>query len=185
MSTAVAPPPLLTAEEYLHLPDDGMPTELVRGRRVEMNRPFTDHGYRMIEIASILRDYARINNLGRVVGGDAGVVTRRNPDTVRGPDIAFYSYGRVPEGPTPKGYWPTPELVVEILSPTDRSQDIDLKVSEYLDAGILCVLVIDPTACQVQVYTPNALVQLFSAAQTLTLSAGLPGFTVPVQKLFD
>jgi Uma2 family endonuclease len=185
MSTAVATSLLLTAEEYLQMPDNGMPTELVRGRRVEMNRPYTEHGFRMIEIAAILRDFTRVKNLGRVVGGDAGVVTRRNPDTVRGPDIAFYSYQRVPEGPTPKGYWPSPELVVEILSPTDRWQDLYMKVSEYLDAGVLSVLVVDPIACQVQVYTPNEPVQLWGASENLILSTGLPGFTIPVKDLFN
>ena len=173
MSTAVAIPPWLTAEEYVHLPDEGVLTELVRGRKLEMNRPFTDLGFRMSEIAAVLRDFVRANNLGRVVVGDAGVVTQRNPDTVRGPDIAFYSYQRVPPGPTPQSYWPAPELTVEIRSPNDRWQDIYTKIGEYFDAGVLCVLVIDPDARQVQVYTPHAPVRLCYANETLTLSAGL------------
>ena len=106
---------LLTAEEYGRLEDEGRLTELVRGRVVEMNRPFTSHGYLMISIGSLLMQFVKQHGLGRVVGGDAGLVTQRDPDTVRGPDLAFYSYQRIPFGSLPDGYWPaSPELVIEI-----------------------------------------------------------------------
>ena len=82
---------LLTAEEYGRLENDGRLTELVRGRIVEMNRPFTSHGYLMINIAYLLTQFVKQHGLGRVVGGDAGLVTQDDPDTVRGPDLAFYS----------------------------------------------------------------------------------------------
>ena len=185
MSTAIATTPLITAEEYLRLADDGALTELVRGRRVMMNRPYTDHGYRMGEIAAIIRDFVRAHNLGRVVVGDAGVVTQRDPDTVRGSDIAFYSFDRVAPGPTPKECWPAPELAVEILSPHDRWQDLYTKIGEYLDAGVNCVIVVDPVDRQVQTYTPDHPVRIWNEQETLTLSTGLPGFSVPVASLFE
>ena len=90
---------LMTAEEFLHLNDGGAYTELVRGRIVEMNRPYTAHGYFLARIIFLFQQFVHEHDMGRVVGGDAGVVTERNPDTVRGPDIAFYSYERIPRGP--------------------------------------------------------------------------------------
>ena len=120
---------LLTAEEYGRLPDDGRLTELVRGRIVELNHPFTSHGYLMSRISALLWQYVDQHKLGRVVSGDAGIVTQRDPDSVRGPDVAYYSYQRIPEGPRPEGYWTaSPELVIEIRSGDDRWKDIHQKV---------------------------------------------------------
>src|SRR5580698_9033215 len=92
---------LLTAEEYGRLENDGRLTELVRGRIVEMNRPFTSHGYLLINIGHLLTQFVKQHGLGRVVGGDAALPTQRDPDTVRGPDLAFYSYQRIPSGLLP------------------------------------------------------------------------------------
>ena len=137
-------PKLLTAEEYGFLPDDGRVTELVRGRIVEMNRPFTSHGYHLNRIGYLLTQFVENQRLGRVVSGDAGVVTQRDPDSVRGPDVAFYSYQRIPRGPLPEEYWPaSPELVIQVRSKTDRWKDVLQKVAEYLNADVLTVAVID------------------------------------------
>ena len=139
----------------------------------------------MSEISAILREYVRANNLGRIVVGDADVVTRRNPGTVPGPDIAFYSYQRVAPSIAPQGYWPAPDLAVEIRSPKDRWQDIDMKVGEYLDAGVLCVVVIDSAARQVQVYTPDEPVRIWNADETMMISTGLPSFEISAARHFD
>jgi Uma2 family endonuclease len=185
MSTAIATTSLLTAEEFLNLPDDGKPSELVLGRRVELNRPFSDHGYRMGKVYLSLSEYVLARNLGRLTVGDTGVITHRNPDSVRGPDIAYYSFERVPEGPLPEGYWPSPDLTVEIKSPSDRWPEIYVKVGEYLDANVLCVMVVDPKTSQVQVFTQDQPSRIWNSTETLILPTGLPGFSVPVAKLFE
>src|SRR5947208_15438512 len=95
---------LLTAEEYLELPDRGIPTRLVRGRVVEMNVPAPRHGEICVNIAMLIGPHVKANKLGRLVSNDGGVITHRAPDTVRGADVAFYSYSRVPPGPLPRGY---------------------------------------------------------------------------------
>src|SRR5690348_12208093 len=142
MATAEA---LLTAQEYWLLPDDGRPTELVRGRIVPMNMPSPRHGQICSKIDRLLGNFAEEHNLGHVVCNDAGVITERDPDTVRDPDVAFYSYGRVPRGRLPEGYLPVvPELVFEVRSPSDRWSEILTKVAEYLEAGVGTVCVLDP-----------------------------------------
>ena len=92
----------------------------------------------------ILGEYAKDRDLGRVLSNDTGVITERGPDTVRGADISFYSFARVPKGPLPDRYLDTPpDLVVEVLSPSDRWPKVLAKVAEYLDAGTTVVLVLD------------------------------------------
>lgn len=176
---------LLTAEEYLALPDDGRITELVRGRIVEMPSPKPAHGYICLSVGSIVRDFVRANDLGRVVSNDSGVKTERGPDTVRGPDVAFYSYTKVPKGPLPEGYWPTPELVFEVRSPSDRWPAVTVKAAEYLNAGVLVVCVLDPETESVGVYTQEEFPRRLTADEELTLPEVFPDFRVAVRQLFE
>src|SRR5262245_41999158 len=137
MSIARATPTLMTAEEYERLPDSGTPTELVRGHVVTMNPPFPFHGYVCGNIAFYVRGYTEPQELGRVFINDSGVITEREPDTVRGADVAIYSYARLPKGALPKrGYLQVvPDLVFEVRSPDDRLPQLLAKVAEYLAAG--------------------------------------------------
>ena len=176
---------LLTAEEYGRLPDDGRLTELVRGRIIELNRPFTSHGFYMNRIDYLMTQFVEQHRIGRIVVGDAGMVTQRDPDTVRGPDLAFYSYQRIPSGSLPDGYWPAcPELVIEIRSESDRWKDILQKVAEYLSANVLSVAVIDPARQQVHLFSDTETTVL-NATDLLTFPEVLPGFEVVVGRLFE
>jgi Uma2 family endonuclease len=185
MSAVATPPKLLTAEEYAALPDDGRITELVKGVIVEMPRPETDHGYVCSNFAFHLNLYVRQHDLGRVVTNDSGVVTERGPDTVRGPDVAFYSYDRVPRGPRPRGYWPAPELTVEVRSPSERTGRVLAKVGEYLSAGVRVVLVAWPEQTTVMAYSEEFFNRSFGAGEDLTLPELFPDFRVPVRSLFE
>jgi Uma2 family endonuclease len=190
MSTGIASTPtttetLLTAEQYLALPDDGKLTELVRGRIVEMPSPTPSHGYVCLNVGVALSAFVRANDLGRVVSNDSGVKTERGPDTVRGPDLAFYSYNRVPRGPLPEGYWPAPELVIEVRSPSDRWPAITAKAGEYLNAGVVCVCVVDPETESVAVYLENELPRRHTSEEELTIREVLPGFTIPIRRFFE
>jgi Uma2 family endonuclease len=181
-----APPvPLLTAEEYMQLPDDGRRTELVRGRVVEMPQPKPTHGYYCSNCSGILRDFVRSHDLGRVVSNDSGVKTEKDPDTVRGPDVAFYSYAKVPKGPMPKGYWPTPELVVEVKSEFDRWPALLAKVSEYLAAGVVVVCVLDPESESLGMYTQDRSPRELTVNDELTLPEVLPDFRIAVRQFFE
>ena len=108
---------LMTAEQFGRRPDPGHPEELVRGRIVAMSVPDRRHGYVCCTSGAIFRAFVLERDLGRVMTNDSGVITERNPDTVRGADVAYYSYARLPKGPLPAGYGPeVPELVVEVCS---------------------------------------------------------------------
>ena len=125
---------LLTIDEYVRLPDRGTPTELVRGRVITLNPPYPYHGYVCSNADQIIGGFAKQHDSGYVVTNDSGVVTERDPDTLRAADFAFYSYARVPKGTLAKrGYLTAvPDLIVEVRSPDDRWKDILTKVAEYL-----------------------------------------------------
>ena len=112
---------LFTAEELLHLPSDGRRLELVNGKIYEAPPANGRHADIAGNTASILGPYIRRNRLGRILVGDPGFILRRNPDTVRAPDVAFVSYDRLPVGELPEEYFPlAPDLAIEVVSPSNR-----------------------------------------------------------------
>ena len=177
---------LLTAEEYFCLPDPGVPTELVEGQIVLMNVPGYRHGAVCSNIVYLLRSYLAVHPIGRVLCNDSGVVTQRGPDSVRGPDVSFYSHARMPKGPLPKGYPNQPaELVFEVLSPDDRPKKIAAKAAEFLRAGVLIACVADPDSETIDVHRPDQPVVTLTADQEFTFPDLLPGFAAPVAKVFE
>jgi Uma2 family endonuclease len=94
-------PSLLTAEEYAQLPGLERHHELVRGEIVFMNLPSFQHGKICAKMARTIGYYVDLHDLGHVLSNDSGVVTRRDPDTVRRADVAYYSYRAVPKGESP------------------------------------------------------------------------------------
>jgi Uma2 family endonuclease len=177
---------LLTVEDYLRLPDNGCPTELVRGRIVPLNVPNFRHGKLCNRLGRLLGNYADEHNLGHVLNNDAGVVTERAPDTVRGPDVSFYSYSRVPQGADPTGYPNVvPEVVIEVRSPSDRWAMVLAKVSEYLNAGVDLVYVVDGQSLSVFAYTADKPNATLSDDDELTCPPPLAGLRFRVRRLFE
>ena len=134
-----------------------MPEELVRGRVVRITVPGPRHGQICNRAARLFGNLAEDHDLGHVVSNDSGVITGRDPDTVRGADMAFYSYNRLPRGPLPTTYPEvSPELVIEVRSPSDRWPGVLAKVAEYLEAGVRVVCVLDDETRTAQVFAPRA-----------------------------
>ncbi|HKI30449.1 MAG TPA: Uma2 family endonuclease [Gemmataceae bacterium] len=177
---------LLTAAEYAQIPDRGIPTELVRGRVIEMNVPAPRHGEICSKVDRLVGNYADDHGLGRVVINDSGVITEHNPDTVRGADVAFYSFARVPQGPLPAGYLDVvPELVFEVRSPTDRWPRLLAKAGEYLEAGVSVVCLLDQMSERVLVCRADELPWTLHGDDELHLPDILGDFRVPVRRFFE
>jgi Uma2 family endonuclease len=187
MSTApVTAAALLTAEEFAKRPDPGYPEELFRGRIVPMPMPKPRHGEICSEVVWLLKSHVKTHDLGRVLSNDAGVITERGPDTVRGADIAFYSFARVPKGPLPNRYLDTPpDLVVEVLLPDDRWPKVLAKVAEYLEAGTLVVIVLDDQRRQAHVYRADGTTRILNADEVLEIPDLLGDFQIRVGRLFE
>ena len=186
MSTAsVTTPALLTAEEFAQRPDPGYPEELVEEgscRRRCPSRVTVKSAIGSAESWAIAED----RDLGRVLSNDTGVITERGPDTVRGADISFYSFARVPKGPLPDRYLDTPpDLVVEVLSPSDRWPKVLAKVAEYLDAGTTIVLVLDDPRRLAHLYRADGTTRLLGADEELTIPDLLGDFHVRVGRFFE
>ncbi len=183
MATAEA---LLTAEEFGRRPDPGYPEELVQGRIVAMPPPTPRHGQVCGQSYYLLRRHADDHDLGHVVSNDSGVITERDPDTVRGADVSFYSYNRLPKGPIPSGYLSfPPNLVIEVCSPDDRWRDILTKVNEYLDAGVTCIIVLDPEPQTAHIFRADRAPQQLGPDDDLTVPDILPDFRVKLARFFE
>jgi len=188
MTPAIADPTrLLTVEEYVALPDDGPPTELVRGRVVEMTPPTIYHGYVCGNVLGIVRAFVRANKLGRAMSNDTGVITHRDPDTLRGADVMYYSYARLPAGSLANVKYPpiAPDLIFEVVSPSDRWSQVLAKMTEYLTAGVTAVCVVNPRDQTAVVYRDNQNPEPVAADAELTLPDVLPGFRVPLREFFE
>jgi len=186
MSTAVLPTPrLLTAEDYLHLPDTGGRRELRRGVVVTMNPPGFRHGEVCSNIHYHVDTFVRQQQIGRTLTNDSGIITERDPDTVRGADISYYSYSRVPKGQSPVGYaGASPEIVFEVLSPYNTRTEILRKTGEYLSVDLKVVCVVDAQYGVADLYYRDRPPASLKGDDQLTF-AELPGFSLPVRKLFE
>jgi Uma2 family endonuclease len=177
---------LMTAEEFGKRPDPGYPEELVRGRVVAMPVPDRGHGFVCSKADRIFGNFVNEHDLGRVLSNDSGVITERGPDTVRGADACYYSYERLPKGPLEKGYGPeVPELVVEVRSSTDRWRDIHEKITEYLHAGVLVVIVLDPGLSTAHVFGADDPPRTLGPEDEMVLPGILEGFRVRVGRFFE
>ena len=174
---------LMTGEELARHPELE-PCELVNGRVVPMAFAGPIHGSLEARLGASLVAYADESGRGIAMGGEVGVYTRRDPDTVRGADALFISherYGR--RGP---GVFldVAPELVVEILSPEDRPGEVTTKVREYLAVGVDRVWLVDHRRRQVRIHRSPEQVETLEIGDTLRDDEILPGFALPLSELF-
>ncbi len=185
MSTAMQI--LLTAKEFARRPDSGYPEELVKGRIIRMSPPKPYHGYVCGKVSIVVGSHGLNNNLGAVVANDAGVITEREPDTVRGADVSYYSYKRVPKGALPREEFldVVPEVIFEVLSPNDRWTKVMANVVEYLNAGVDVVCVLDPSERKLYLYEGDKPVRILSENNEFTLPAILGDFRVVVRDFFE
>jgi Uma2 family endonuclease len=182
MSTTVAK--LLTAEEFWLLPDTEMRRSLVRGEVVEEMPVGGEHAGLAVLFVRYLDRWAEESDAGWV-GVEAGFILARNPDVVRGADVAFVRKERLPAGGAPKAFWElAPDLAVEIISPSESANDIRDKVADYLAAGTPLVLVAYPARREIIAHTPDDLARTYHADDTFTAPDVLPGFARPVRDFF-
>jgi Uma2 family endonuclease len=154
MATAT-PTKLLTAEEFMALDlGEGM-HELVRGEIIERPPAMPEHGRLCVNALFVLENYGRQSGLGYALARSA-VATERNPDSVRGADVSFYSHERWPRAQVGNTLPPVPpDLAVEVFSPGNRIAKIVEKVSEYLEVGVAIVWVVYPKRRQLVIYRPD------------------------------
>jgi Uma2 family endonuclease len=181
----------MTVEEFLALPDDGIDRDLINGElRVwgeSMTRRNPIHSETEILIGRLLCDWRDNQPLprGKVVGGEAGFRLRRDPRTFVGIDVAYVSPEMAAAHDRKRKYFDGPPvLAVEILSPSDRHEEIVDKVEVYLAVGTV-VWVVDPDFRTVSIHRPGEPIETLNDRQELSGDPYLSGFRVGVAKLFD
>jgi Uma2 family endonuclease len=196
MMPVAAEPRLMTTEEFLALPDDGVERWLIRGQLREKKprpgeKPMTVRNRTHSSIMALVTMYLGIwvnqqaGPRGRVLCGEAGVRLRHDPETIVGVDVVYVSaevMARQADDTTLLDG--VPVLAVEILSPNDTMEDINEKIDDYLAAGVPLVWVIDPHHRTVEIYRPGAEPEMVNVRQELSGEPHLPGFRVPVAQLF-
>lgn len=181
----VAAPAPMTADQLAELPDDGRRHELVEGELRTMAPAGGQHGQVALTIGGLVWSHVRQNGLGRCYAAETGFVLHRDPDTVRAPDLAFVSSARS-SGEADSGFLDeVPDLVVEVVSPSDRASEVTQKALVWLDHGVRLVWVVDPRARLVTVHQPGDVIGLIRGEDAV-LDGGevLPGFRVSLADLF-
>ncbi len=176
---------LLTAEDILKQADDGYRYELVKGIIRRMPLTGFEHGIQTVKIGGYLCEHVQKYKLGYVCSAGTGFKITQNPDTVRAPDAAFVRQAAIDEQGTPKGYWEgAPDLVVEVISPSDTYTEIDEKVDEWLIAGCAMVWVVNPRRETVEVYRSPQDITVLRGDDILDGGDVIEGFQCRVQDIF-
>lgn len=186
MSTAV--PSLMTAEgfaAFVARPENGDRWfELDRGEIIELPPPKKPHGIVCGNVARLLGNFAVSTKSGYVTTNDAGYITERGPDSVRGPDVAYWNDSETVDVANPQ-YTETPPVVaVEVLSPDDRINRVNRKIGEYLNSGVQEVWIIDPASRDIAIHCRGAAPQFLSEDDGLEGGTGLMGFKCRVSEIF-
>ena len=177
---------LLTAADLLRLYGEGVRGELIRGVLHETMSTGLEHGEIAVNLSAELRNFVKPRRLGRLVTSDVGVWLERDPDTVREPDIAYFSTDTLPPGVRVTGYAEvSPDLVVEIASPSDSPREVNDKAWMWLSYGVRLVWVVQPETRTVDVHAPGRAVVKLDEGDTLDGVDVLPGFTCAVREVFD
>lgn len=78
-----------------------------------------------------------------------------------------------------------PDFVIELRSRSDRLEDLQEKMQEYLDNGLRLGWLIDPKTQRVEIYRPGLAVEVLSHAKNLSGEDVLEGFVLDLQPIFD
>ncbi len=165
-------PGLMTADEFyefVNQPENrNRLFELDRGRIDEMPRPGIRHGVVCANVSFELVAFTRRRGRGIVVSNDAGLIVEHDPDTVFGPDLFLFDetadYADLPT------HWEdrAPTLVVEVLSPNDRTTKLNRRIGRFLAMGVPLVWVLDPEDSTLTVHQAHRPLVVLDAADEVT-----------------
>jgi Uma2 family endonuclease len=186
MATAITTP--MTAEEFFdwaNRPENAdRYFELENGKVVEMPSPGELHGLLCSWIVHLLWLYVSRRGHGRVLSNHTGLVVRRNPDTVRGPDVMFFPTTRRLEDASLGPVTDVPALVVEVYSPSDKASRLNRRIAQYHTRGVPLVWIVYPEDRAVDVHRPGKAAESLDESDELAAPDVLPDFRCRVADLF-
>ncbi len=175
---------LMTSTDFWHSGSQTDGFELVRGELIPMPPPGDQHDVVCVNASFMLKTYTKRIGRGVVMSNDSGIITEKDPDSVRGVDVALYlapSWQAVPEGYSDLA----PDLAVEVRSPSQSWSQVVAKVAEYLKMGVKLVWVIDYKVKRLTVFSPDREPETFAAENEWDGGTVLPGFHCNVAELFE
>jgi Uma2 family endonuclease len=177
---------LMSADEFLLLPDDGYLHELIRGEVTTMSLPGGRHGKIAAKILRMLGNYVERESIGETYAAETGFLIERDPDTVRGADVSFIRAERLQEIVDPDKHVPfAPDLAVEVVSPNDRSPNVLEKVHDWLTAGSRMVWVVEARSHTITVHRQGIEPRVLMADETIDGGDVVPGFSCRVADCFE
>jgi Uma2 family endonuclease len=148
-----------------------------------MSPPGMEHARKTQRLGRYTGNFIEEHGLGEDFA-EAGFIVSRNSDTVLAPDWAFITHERLSDI-TLEGYLPlAPDLVLETRSPHDTTREVALKVDRWLQAGVKIVWDLNPATKILTVHRPGANSRFLKPTATLSGEEVLPGFELPLSKLF-
>jgi Uma2 family endonuclease len=170
---------LLSLTEFTHLPDEPGKQELSNGELVTMPPPKFVHQKLSRRLYNALHAYLERTGTGEV-WAEAGF--QLGPATIRQPDVAVVlDHRRVADDEWLRG---APDIAIEVLSPANGAEDIELKISQYLGSGAKSVWIVSPKAKQVRIYRADGTHELLGESQVLTGETILSGFALALTEPF-
>ena len=179
---------LMTAEEFYYFvnrPENrDRHFELEEGEVVEVSQPGERHGVVCSNGNLVLGLYARQIKKGYVVANDTGIVLEREPDTVRGADLALYMEKLKFKQLKVKYSERLPKLIVEVLSPNDRQGKMQKRINKFLAKGVAMAWLLDPEAETLTIFLPNRQPIVLEGAEEVSGLKALPDFRCKVSEFF-
>jgi Uma2 family endonuclease len=175
---------LVTAEELLQMGSDA-PYELIEGVLKAVSPSSVKSDICGVRIASAILRHVDDRQLGYVTGSSGGYILNPEPATVVAPDVGFFRRDRYPGGVPERGFYPlSPDLAVEVISPTHRKPDIAEKQALYAKAGIPLAWWVDPDRKTVTVDRLGQAPEMVQADGVLDGGEVLPGLTLELRAIF-
>ena len=175
MTTAI----LATIADLAALPGKA---ELIEGELIPTSPASNDHGAIEMAIGAILHAFVRQQRLGRVFPGDTGFIIAEH--TALCPDVAFVSRERL-AGTDGKGFVAAvPELVVDVVSPSDVWSAVMAKAQRWLSAGAEQVWIADPETRTVQVIARVGISGHYRCGERIAGPPALAAFASDVAEFF-
>jgi Uma2 family endonuclease len=173
----------MTVEEFSRLPADSAKHEMNAGELITLPPPKSLHSRVARSVFITLDTFIQKHRLLEVYQ-EAGYALSYDPITIRQPDVSVLSKARIEATPEDSYFEGAPELAIEIVSPSDSAEDLQIKVRQYLDTGSKQVWVLYPKTQDLWVWTAKHGL-LLKSDEILSGGDLLPGFTVKVSEFFS
>ena len=137
-----------TAQDYFNLPE-GSPYQLIEGELIMSPSPLTEHQIISKNLELIIYTHVKKNNLGLALNAPIDVYL--NNKNAYQPDIIFIS-DKNKDIIKKHGIDGAPDLVIEILSPSNIYYDVRVKKDIYEKSGVIEYIIVDPRTKSIDVY---------------------------------